>query len=326
LLFTTLAYTVAMAQTPTAAPNDTAWQTYSYVLRTSTLEWLDSQPFQLRVDYQLYDLNGNPSQKGTAGETWGEGIGRQVTVQSPTLKIERPEDLSALRTLTRERYLVLQALHALVRPFPAPIARKDFAIDAYRREVAGSDTSCFSIVRPGTARDAAAPGYCTDTNNHIIAMTGNDYLLQRSDFREFLGHRIPLNVSLSYGEKTALTMHVTELDALTAPRVATSRANAPTRTQVSADLMVDRTLKHQQPKYPKEAKKKHITGTVILEGVIDKAGKMALLEVIASPDPLLSDASVEAVRKWTYKPYVSGGVPVEVDTTIVVNFSMNRNE
>jgi protein TonB len=32
---------------------------------------------------------------------------------------------------------------------------------------------------------------------------------------------------------------------------------------------------------------------------------------------------MEAVRRWTYKPYLLNGDPVEVDTTITVNFNLN---
>jgi outer membrane biosynthesis protein TonB len=41
------------------------------------------------------------------------------------------------------------------------------------------------------------------------------------------------------------------------------------------------------------------------------------------PDPDLALAAIDAVRKWVYKPYLLLGVPVDVETTINVNFTFN---
>jgi protein TonB len=39
--------------------------------------------------------------------------------------------------------------------------------------------------------------------------------------------------------------------------------------------------------------------------------------------PLLAPAAIEAVKRWKYKPYMLDGKPVEVETTITVNFSLS---
>jgi protein TonB len=40
---------------------------------------------------------------------------------------------------------------------------------------------------------------------------------------------------------------------------------------------------------------------------------------------MLQQAAIEAVQSWLYKPYLLGGEPVEVDTTVNVVFSLQRN-
>jgi protein TonB len=40
---------------------------------------------------------------------------------------------------------------------------------------------------------------------------------------------------------------------------------------------------------------------------------------------VFTDEAVKAVRQWTYSPYLLNGEPTEVDTTITVNFVLNRN-
>jgi protein TonB len=82
-------------------------------------------------------------------------------------------------------------------------------------------------------------------------------------------------------------------------------------------------LKRVSPEYPKKARKQHVEGTVRLHAIIAKDGSVQNLEVL-SGDPLLVDAALKAVRQWRYRPTQVNGSPVEVDTTIDVNFTLNK--
>ena len=90
--------------------------------------------------------------------------------------------------------------------------------------------------------------------------------------------------------------------------------------------MQGKILKHENPKYPGIAKAAHIQGVVLLHAVIDKAGHIQDLSIISSPDDSLSQASMKAVKKWLYEPYLLNGQPTEVDTTITVNFAMGTGK
>ena len=78
-------------------------------------------------------------------------------------------------------------------------------------------------------------------------------------------------------------------------------------------------IKRVAPKYPKEARKRRIHGQVILKGTITKDGHLIDLKIV-SGDPVFVEAAIAAVKRWKYKPYLLYGTPVEVDTTISVNF------
>jgi protein TonB len=39
---------------------------------------------------------------------------------------------------------------------------------------------------------------------------------------------------------------------------------------------------------------------------------------------VFTQAAIEAVKQWRYKPYLLNGVPVEIDSRITVNFTMSR--
>jgi TonB family protein len=93
--------------------------------------------------------------------------------------------------------------------------------------------------------------------------------------------------------------------------------------QVPAHVMASRIVKQVQPKYPEEAKKKKIQGTVVLNVKIGKDGTVENLKVVSGPK-VLQRSSLDAVRQWTYKPFLLNGNPVEVETTISVVYTLTE--
>ncbi len=102
-----------------------------------------------------------------------------------------------------------------------------------------------------------------------------------------------------------------------APKLAT-----PQRIQVSQGVTEGLLLKKVVPQYPSIARQAHIQGAVQLSAVIGKDGSIQNLQVI-SGHPMLVQAAMSAVKQWKYKPYVLNGQPVEVQTTITVNFTLS---
>ena len=79
-----------------------------------------------------------------------------------------------------------------------------------------------------------------------------------------------------------------------------------------------------QPVYPPLARSARIQGTVVLSAVISKAGTMENLRVV-SGHPMLVTAAMEAVSQWRYRPYILNHEPIEVETQIIVSFSLSGN-
>jgi protein TonB len=77
-----------------------------------------------------------------------------------------------------------------------------------------------------------------------------------------------------------------------------------------------------QPIYPQLAIKSRIQGTVHLNGMITSRGTLEELHVL-SGHPMLAQAALEAVEQWKFRPYVLNGKPIEVQTEVIVNFSLN---
>jgi TonB family protein len=75
------------------------------------------------------------------------------------------------------------------------------------------------------------------------------------------------------------------------------------------------------PIYPPLARQARIQGIVILRIIINKVGEVRETQLV-SGHPMLAPAAVEAVKKWTYIPYESGGKTVEVQTEVEVVFKL----
>jgi protein TonB len=81
-------------------------------------------------------------------------------------------------------------------------------------------------------------------------------------------------------------------------------------------------LLHQvKPTYPRLAIISRVQGSVILEAVIDREGRVKNLTVL-SGHPLLVRTAFEAVQQWRYRPTLLNGQPVEVLTQVTVSFSL----
>jgi TonB family protein len=97
----------------------------------------------------------------------------------------------------------------------------------------------------------------------------------------------------------------------------------PSRLGLGGDIEASKLITKVQPVYPQAAKSAGIEGKVILHAVISMNGKPLSLRVMNSRvDPDLARSAVEAVSQWRYTPTLLNGEPIEVDTTIMVNFTL----
>ncbi len=107
--------------------------------------------------------------------------------------------------------------------------------------------------------------------------------------------------------------------------IGSARSNLPTvsvdRVRVSSGVASGNLINKVQPTYPPIARTNRIAGQVVLHALISKSGKIENLQVV-SGHPMLTQSAIEAVRQWKYKPYLLNGEPVEVETTIQVNFNL----
>jgi TonB family protein len=131
-----------------------------------------------------------------------------------------------------------------------------------------------------------------------------------------------LSVVLSLG-KISENINVTGTRT-TAPK-ATSSSGTPQRIRIGGGVQYSKMKKMVRPEYPVHLKEAGIEGTVLLEAVIGRDGKVMNLKTVNSlVHEDLIKAATDAVSQWEYEPTHLNGEPVEVITQITVNFTLSR--
>jgi len=133
------------------------------------------------------------------------------------------------------------------------------------------------------------------------------------------GHDSSLSMTLKVGVVTEQVDVVAEGTVKALP----GTVGEPRRLRLGGNIQAPKLLDKIQPVYPAAAKAAGVEGTVILHAIIGMKGDPLSLRVVNTQvDPELARAAVEAVSKWRYSPTVLNGEPIEVDTTVTVNFKL----
>jgi protein TonB len=77
------------------------------------------------------------------------------------------------------------------------------------------------------------------------------------------------------------------------------------------------------PEYSEEARKARYQGTVVLEAIIRKDGKVDILQFVRKLGFGLDQNAIEALKKWRFRPGTMNGKPVDVSLNIEVRFTIH---
>lgn len=90
--------------------------------------------------------------------------------------------------------------------------------------------------------------------------------------------------------------------------------------RVGSNLKAPRQTYNVDPVYPPLARQARVSGTVVVDAVIDEHGDVVEVRVV-SGHPLLVDAALKAVGQWKYEPTTLNGQPVSVELRVQVHFT-----
>ena len=104
---------------------------------------------------------------------------------------------------------------------------------------------------------------------------------------------------------------------------AVAQSHAPIR--VGGNVQAANLIQKVTPEYPAAMKAQRMEATVVLSVTISTEGVPSAISVQSTEvDREFTDAAMEAVKQWRYKPTLLNGEPVDVLTTVQVNFTLQR--
>jgi TonB family protein len=139
----------------------------------------------------------------------------------------------------------------------------------------------------------------------------------RSVFQIEVGQTVKEKVTLSVG---GITQRVV-VTAVGQPRPAPF-PGTPQRIRVGGNVIAANLISQVKPAYPQSARDAGIEGIVHLQGLIGTDGTLIGLSPLNFINNDLLNAAMDAVRQWRYKPTLLNNEPVQVLTTIDVEFKL----
>src|SRR3977135_1811076 len=109
--------------------------------------------------------------------------------------------------------------------------------------------------------------------------------------------------------------------AVPSPAPASVPAAPPNIKVAGRDVPAPKRTRFISPVFPLEAQAAGQRGIVIIELVIDEAGKVSTADVLRSVPPF-DDAALTAARQWEYEVTKVDGKPVPVRLTVPITFAL----
>jgi TonB family protein len=106
------------------------------------------------------------------------------------------------------------------------------------------------------------------------------------------------------------------------PRTAEGKPREASAPKVEDEVSRPVRTKGDPADYPKALDTLCIQGNVVLESIIDENGYVGAPALVSSPSPILTLATLEALRTWRFKPAVYQGKPVAVSYGMTMSFQI----
>ena len=301
----------------------------------ASLVAIKQRPWHLKLDVTAFDRKGEKPQHGTV-DYWQSGESSRTTYMFGS------SSSSTLETLGKVYFrssgtdipdIASEALAQVLEPGADPEEFKGSIPELRKQKFGKIPLDCIMLTLPERSREIPPlglfPTYCMDPGKDGIRLTYNlgGETVIRNGMGTFLGQQVTTLLALLEGEVTIATAKVVELATYQPqpdefqPAVDMRISN---REHIEGAVIAGKILTKTQPVYPVSARQRLIGGTVVLHAIIGRDGHVHSLRPLSSDDPDLAISAIEAVRHWSYQPYLMNGQTTEVDTTITVYFNLNH--
>jgi TonB family protein len=300
--------------------------------KTNGLTGDDVKPWHLKASYTVLDENGKTTDQGSYEEFYVSHTKYKRSFSGTDYKYSEYGTEKGVmfsgdqnKQFTRADELRREFLDPL--PSPRSIEQNIYFIK--QLEAGGVKFACVSL--KDANGNPYGPNWCFDADTPILRVTTpyNGARGLHNGIIRFQDRSIAGDLKFVQQDKPALTAHLNSIEAITSvdgalflppPDATPLRIR---RVSISPGIAVGMLIKKVVPEYPLLAKDNGVTGTVVLQAIIGKNGRITNLHVVSGP-PMLQQAALDAVKKWLYRPYLLNGEPVEVVTTINVIFTLGN--
>ncbi len=97
---------------------------------------------------------------------------------------------------------------------------------------------------------------------------------------------------------------------------------APGTVRMGGDVSPPRVLLAPGPEFSEEARRKKVSGDVMVHLIVDENGLPQEVKVVRGLGLGLDEKAVEAVKRYKFRPAMRAGVPVKVEINVDVNFQV----
>jgi TonB family protein len=149
--------------------------------------------------------------------------------------------------------------------------------------------------------------------------------VEYSAFDKLGDKRIPFEVHAFHDRTAIVTTKVTDVTPITDGDPASFAPPTNSEFWPQCDnLQSPELVNRVQPKYPTNARFNGEQGRVVFYAVIETDGTLSHLTLIQRATPMLESAASDAIRQWHYKPAACGSTPIRMETSIPVDFWLQR--
>jgi TonB family protein len=331
------------AATPPNAPTTMPTDPAELMKVAAEMNGLNSDklaPWHLKATFQLYDTDGKPSEKGTFEEFRAGPHKYKKIYASPsfTQTVWATEDGRYFRTGDTDtpRVILSYVRSQITSPLPTTAVLGASALSKKEVKTGNLKLQCVMLNHLGRGKDPLPAGvfasYCFGLEAPILRLSMPFYKIESVADGIFLfqNRYIPKAIYLTSLEKPILDIRVESLQVLGTEEQSEFKPEAGAakfQTRQVEGLVpeitqIGKELRKIAPVYPQMAKERRLSGTVVIDAVIGKDGRVKEMTAISSRDPLLTAAAKEAVSRWEYSPFQLDGEPTEASILITVIFNL----
>jgi TonB family protein len=293
------------------------------------------QPWHLKLSFQLFDVKGEASEKGTIEEWWAGPSSYKVVYTSPSFtgtEIHTKDGVFRSKGMISAPDLLEKVLRQVVHPIRSEQGIVPSNPTLQLHDFGNLKMDCIMLVQKiKNISDPPLgffPTYCLDHDNDRLRISydfGSQVTI-RGRIGVFQERRVVIDQTISEGPINTITAHLEALEVVTTFAGGLDPSSDMEKVgdkpvAIDSELVRGKRITGDVPIYPLDAKRRHVSGEVVLAARIGGDGRIHSLRVVSAPATDLAIASIVAVRKWTYTPFLLDGRPTDVTSTIKLNFN-----